>query len=219
MNAPLISVRDLRFGYGPGRAVLDGVSLDVGTGERLGLSGPNGAGKSTLLEVLAGLHKPQGGSVVLLGQSCRAEPDFQRVRGRVALLFQDPDDQLFCPTVGEDVAFGPLNQGHTPAEAKRRGQAALAHVGLTGFEDRVAHRLSGGEKRLAALAGVLAMEPEVLLLDEPTGGLDEDSVERLAVLLTTLPQAMLVASHDRAFLDRIATRRVTMQRGRLNGCA
>jgi cobalt/nickel transport system ATP-binding protein len=143
------------------------------------------------------------------------EADFHEVRARAGLLFQDSDDQLFCPTVLEDVAFGPLNLGRTTEEARTDALRTLAALGLSGFEERVTHRLSAGEKRLVALATVLAMNPRVLLLDEPTNGLDEATETRLTELLAGMPQAMLIVSHDRRFLERLATRAVVLAEGRL----
>ena len=131
------------------------------------------------------------------------------------MLFQDSDDQLFCPTVLEDVAFGPLNLGRTPAQARADARQTLDALGLTGFAGRVTHRLSGGEKRLVALATILAMHPQVLLLDEPTNGLDEATQERLIEHLARLPQAMLIVSHDHQVLERLVHRAVLLRDGRL----
>ena len=212
---PLIQCAGLRFAYNGGPAVLDGADFHLEAGERLGLLGANGSGKSTLLRILVGLLPPAAGEVRIFGKPCAIERDFIPIRGEVGLLFQDSDDQLFCPTVGEDVAFGPLNLGKTPQEVDDAVQHALAQVGLQGFEDRVSHRLSGGEKRLAALAGVLAMTPRVLLLDEPVAGLDEAATERIASVLLALPQAMIIVAHDQAFLDRLATRHVRLRHGQI----
>ncbi len=213
MNTPLIACDGLHFAYPGGSPVLAGLSLTVHPGERLGLTGPNGCGKSTLLQLLVGLMRPQRGTVHIFGGRCATEPDFQAVRGRVGLLFQDPDDQLFCATVGEDVAFGPLNQGKPPDRVRAVVGRVLGQVGLSGFEERVTYRLSGGEKRLVALAGVLAMAPEVLLLDEPLAGLDEEAAERITRILAGLPQAMIVVAHDRPFLDAVTNRQCRMQGG------
>ena len=132
------------------------------------------------------------------------------------MLFQDPDDQLFCPTVLEDVTFGPLNQGRNMNEAMEIAQSVLSTLGLSGFEQRITYRLSGGEKRLVSLATVLAMEPEVLLLDEPTNGLDDETQQRLLEHLQSLPQAMVFVSHDRTFVEQLATRAVLLQDGKLS---
>jgi cobalt/nickel transport system ATP-binding protein len=195
--------------------ILSRVDLDLFDGERVALTGPNGAGKSTLLQVLVGLRRPRAGKVVAFGRLCRTESDFVAVRARVGLVFQNSDDQLFCPTVLDDVAFGPLNLGLSTDRARSTAQQTLAALGLCGFEPRVTNRLSAGEKRLVALASVLAMQPRVLLLDEPTDGLDEESEERLIGHLSGLRQAMLIVSHDRRLLGALAHRAVVLRDGRL----
>lgn len=213
--AVLLEVSDLRFAY-PGRpAVLDGATMGLEAGERLAITGPNGAGKSTLLQILVGLLRPQGGRVWAFGAERRVESEFYEVRRRAGYVFQDPDDQLFCPTVAEDVAFGPLNLGKTPAEARAIVDRVLADLGLSSLRDRVTYKLSGGEKRLVSLATVLAMDPDVLLLDEPTNALDEPTTARLGDILLGLPQAMIVISHDPSFRARVATRGLSLRAGRL----
>ncbi|KAA5601812.1 energy-coupling factor ABC transporter ATP-binding protein [Blastochloris sulfoviridis] len=198
-----------------GRVVLDRVSLTLQPGERVALAGANGAGKTTLLRTLVGLERPKSGRLVAFGAERRAERDFREVRARAGLLFQDPDDQLFAPTVIEDVAFGPLNLGLPPAAAVARAEATLDRLGLIHLAHRITHHLSGGEKRLASLAAVLAMEPEALLLDEPTNALDGAHLARLTDILCTLDVAMVVVSHDYALLERLADRAVLMKNGRL----
>jgi cobalt/nickel transport system ATP-binding protein len=215
VSTPPIVCDNLHFAYPGGPPVLAGLSLVLEPGDRLGLTGANGCGKSTLLQLLVGLLRPQAGELHILGEPRTTEADFQAVRGRLGLLFQDPDDQLFCATVGEDAAFGPLNQGKPPDHVRTLVAQALDEVGLAGFEARVTYRLSGGEKRLAALAGVLAMKPEVLLLDEPVAGLDEAAAERITRVLAGLSQAMIVVAHDHAFLDAVATRRSRLHQGAL----
>ena len=212
-DTPLIRLRGIAFAYEPEREVLRDADLDVFREDKVGLTGPNGSGKSTLLQLLVGLVYPSAGEVEMFGEARRTERDFAEVRRRVGIVFQDPDDQLFCPTVAEDVAFGPLNLGRAHTEAERAADAALERVGLTGFGDRVAYRLSYGEKRLVALATVLAMDPEVLLLDEPAAGLDEAHTERLTEIVKSLPQAMVIVSHGRGFLDQVATRYVRLADG------
>lgn len=198
-----------------GRPVLRGLDLDLHAGERLALVGANGAGKTTLLRTLIGLEKAEAGDIIAFGRSCRRESDFRPVRARAGFLFQDADDQLFCPTVLDDVAFGPLNLGLSLEDATARAQAVLAQLHLSALAARVTHRLSGGEKRLVALAGVLAMSPDVLLLDEPTNALDDVHYRRLLDILANLPQAMIIVSHDRWFLNRLSSRVVALQDGRL----
>ncbi len=217
MSDPLIRLDGVSFAHEDGRPVLDSVDFTLAAGERVALTGPNGAGKTTLLHLMVGLLRPAAGRVVAFGGERRVERDFHEVRAKAGLLFQDSDDQLFCPTVAEDVAFGPLNLGRSRAEAAAIVAATLGRVGLAGFEGRITHRLSGGEKRLVALAAVLAMDPLALLLDEPSNGLDDDARARLLDILDALPQAMVIVSHDRDFLDRLATRRVRMAQGRLIG--
>ena len=202
-----------------GRLVLDRVSLRLEPGERLALVGANGAGKTTLLRALVGLERPTSGRIVAFGAERRVEKDFREVRALAGYLFQDPDDQLFSPTVIEDVAFGPLNLGLTPPAAVARAETTLARLGLADLARRVTHRLSGGEKRLVALAGVLAMEPRALLLDEPTNALDESHLARLSGILATLDVALVLVSHDRHFLEHHATRAVLLKDGRLTPAA
>ncbi len=212
---PHFTLRGISFAHDPARPLLRGLDLRVLPGERLAVSGANGAGKTSLLLVMVGLLIPQAGSVEAFGQVRRRERDFGDVRRRAGLLFQDADDQLFCPTVMEDVAFGPLNLGRSRSEAYAIASTILGALGLAGLEDRVTYRLSGGEKRLVSLAGVLAMEPDVLLLDEPTSGLDEDATRRLIAALDALDQAMLIVSHDAPFRSRLATRHLRLEEGRL----
>lgn len=215
MAEPLLRLIDVGFAYAPDRPVLRGANLSVSAGERIALRGGNGSGKTTLFHLVVGLLRPSAGTVEAFGLPRRIEADFHEVRRRVGLLFQDSDDQLFCPTVAEDVAFGPLNLGVPRDEARAIVTATLASLGLSGYEHRVTHHLSGGEKRLVALATVLAMRPDVLLLDEPSSGLDEAAAERLLEVLSRLPQAMIVVSHDREFLKRTTTRTLAIVEGRI----
>lgn len=215
MNETLIALRNVSFGYEPDRPVLREVTLEVRRGDRIALVGRNGAGKTTLLHLLVGLLRPQSGRVEAFGQICRGERDFTDVRRRVALLFQDSEDQLFCPTVLEDVAFGPLNLGRSPEEARKSAKDALEQVGLSGFEDRITHHLSVGEKRLVALATILSMAPSALLMDEPTAGLDGSAVERVIALLNGLDCALLVVSQDQDFLAKVARQRLLLASGEI----
>lgn len=211
----LIALDDICFAY-PGQApVLDGASLKLEARQRLSLTGPNGSGKSTLLRITLGLQRPSSGNVCVFGRSRREEADFHEVRRRVGLVFQDPDDQLFCPTVAEDIAFGPLNLGKTRDEALAIVDRVLGDLDLMHLKDRTTHKLSGGEKRLVTLATVLAMEPEALLLDEPTNALDTKNEARLLEILQSLPQAILLVSHSPAFRAALAPNRVDLQDGQL----
>ena len=215
MTQGLLELREVHFAYEASRPLLRGASLRLLPGERVALRGGNGAGKTTLLHVAVGLLLPQSGDVIAFGEPRRREREFWTVRARVGLLFQDPDDQLFCPTVADDVAFGPLNLGRSPAQARALAAQTLARLGIADLAERSTDHLSGGEKRLATLATVLAMEPEVLLLDEPTLGLDDAAQERLACVLESLPQAMCLVSHDRPFRSRLATRALELAQGRI----
>lgn len=210
----LFRLGDLHFSYGPDRPVLAGAGLTLAAGERLALLGANGAGKTTLLHLMVGLVAPACGTIWAFGRERRSESDFHEIRARAGLLFQDPEDQLFCATVREDVAFGPLNLGLGHGEALDVTRRVLAELGLSGYENRITHHLSGGEKRMVSLACVLAMQPDILLLDEPTNALDDDSRERLLAILENLSQAMVIVSHDHDCIDRLATRRLRL----VNGC-
>lgn len=214
----LFELSDVRVSRA-GRTVLDGVSLGLEEGERLAVIGANGAGKTTLLRTLVGLERAASGRIVAFGAERTVEKDFREVRALAGYLFQDPDDQLFSPTVIEDVAFGPLNLGLAPREATSRAEATLERLGLSHLARRVTHRLSGGEKRLVSLAGVLAMRPRALLLDEPTNALDETHLARLSEILAGLDVAMVIVSHDRHFLEHHATRAVVLKEGRLTAAA
>jgi cobalt/nickel transport system ATP-binding protein len=192
--------------------VLHGVSFDVEGGQRAAVVGPNGSGKTTLLLLSCGVLKPSGGAVLVDGDPIEAG----RFDPRVAYLFQSPDDQLFCPTVFDDVAFGPLNMGLAEEEVRARVGEALETVGAEGLAQRPPHHLSGGEKRLVALATVLSMSPRVLLLDEPTSNLDSRNRRQVINILKRAVQTLLVTSHDLEFLLEICPRVLLIDRGRLN---
>jgi cobalt/nickel transport system ATP-binding protein len=215
LKQPLIRFHDVTFAYQPDRPVLAACDFCLRPGQRLALVGANGSGKTTLLHLMVGLVRPTAGRIEAFGRERRSESDFFEVRCRAGLLFQESDDQLFSPTVAEDVAFGPLNLGKPRAEVRQLVAESLALVGLEGYEHRITYKLSSGEKRRVALATVLAMKPDVLLLDEPANGLDEATTERLVELLTRLPQAMVLVSHHREFWQRIATSALRLEAGRL----
>lgn len=214
-GVPLLALEGLHFNYPAHPPTLCGVDLHLHAGERLGLVGSNGSGKSTLLKLIVGLLRPAAGRILAFGAPCACEADFAGVRRRVGFVFQNSDDQLFCPTVLEDVAFGPLNLGHPPQRAREMALAALERVGLAEMAPRITYKLSGGEKRGVAIASVLAMEPEVLLLDEPTTGLDRAAAARLRGLLLSLPQAMILVSHDHSLVHDISTRCVLLEGGKV----
>lgn len=213
-RAPVITLDELTYAYPDGREALRGVSLRVMPGEKVALVGPNGAGKSTLMLHLNGILGTAESPVRVCGLPLTRE-HLPVIRGRVGLVFQNPDDQLFSPTVFEDVAFGPLHMGLPEAEVRRRASAALAQVGLPGFEERLPHHLSIGQKKRVAIATVLAMEPEILVLDEPTAGLDPRGRRLLIDLLRALPRTMLVSTHDIRLVDELFPRMVVMDEGRV----
>ena len=211
----LVRLEKVSFAYPGGNPVIDGLDLELREGDRVGLIAPNGSGKTTLLHLLVGLIRPSAGRVEIFGRPVHTEKDFMDVRRRVGMLFQDSDDQLFSPTVLEDVAFGPLNLGLRREDALAVSRRTLAFLGLGEFEDRITFKLSGGEKRLVALATVLAMEPAVLLLDEPTAGLDERTKHRLVDILGQLDLSYIVISHEYDFLTATANPIYTMENGRI----
>jgi cobalt/nickel transport system ATP-binding protein len=217
VSTPILTLENVCFDY-PGRNVLRGADLTLepdGPWARVGLIGPNGSGKTTLLHVIMGLMPPLSGRVLFRGAPVQTPEELFELRTSLGFVFQDADDQLFMPTVLEDVAFGPLNLGKTPARAREISEAVLDRLGLSHLIERVTHRLSGGEKRLVALATVLAMEPRALILDEPTNDLDPDTRLRLLALLEELGLPMLVVSHDWDFLYHTVRRLVALEDGRL----
>jgi len=209
-----ITVDDLSFAYPDGTRALDGVSFAAGHGETIAVVGANGAGKSTLLLHLNGLLTPEHGSVDIGGVPVTKAtlPDIRRT---VGMVFQDPDDQLFMPTVAEDVGFGPLNLGLAPEEVAARVHAALARVAAEHLAERPPYRLSGGEKRVVAIATVLAMEPKVLVMDEPSSGLDPRARRRLIDLLEGFEHTRLVATHDLDLAATLCERTIVLGRGRV----
>jgi energy-coupling factor transporter ATP-binding protein EcfA2 len=212
---PALEVRDLRFHYHDGKEALRGISFSVEKGECLGVIGPNGAGKSTILLHLNGLLPekfPDPPSVYVMGESVSSATVYS-IHRKVGLLFQDPDDQLFCPTVYEDVAFGPRQYGLTEPEVCALVEEALHRVGLAGFEKRSPHHLSGGEKQRVCLAGVLACRPEILVLDEPTSDLDPRGKRELKALLKTLTATKIIASHDLELVLELCSRTIVLDEG------
>lgn len=195
---PILQVEELYFQYPDGTPALSGINLSIQPGRRVALMGPNGAGKSTLLLHLNAIHLPQRGRVVVGGLEASRTTE-EQIRSQVGLVFQDPDDQVFSPTVWEDVCFGPRNMGLSRAEVEDRAEAALEAVGLLPLRFRSPQRLSFGQKKRAAIAGVLAMEPAILALDEPMAYLDPEAQEGLERILNRLHQqgvTLLVATHD-----------------------
>ena len=208
-----IEVNGLSYAYPDGHPALRGVSLYIQPCEKVALVGPNGAGKSTLILHLNGILSGEG-QVCVAGLPVVKE-NLGKVRARVGLVFQSPDDQLFSPTVYEDVAFGPRYQGLPEAEVRLRVEEALSTVNMLGYARRVSHHLSMGEKKRISIATVLSMKPEVLVLDEPTAGLDPRSRRSLINLLRELPLTMLVSTHDMAMVRELFPRMIIMDEGRI----
>jgi cobalt transport protein ATP-binding subunit len=215
MNA--IEITDLKYRYHDGTEALRGVSFRVLPGECVALLGPNGSGKSTLLLHLNGLlpEKPSANGAVKIYGDPILPDNIEAIRRQVGLVFQDPDDQLFCPTVAEDVAFGPQQLGLDESVVAGRVKKSLAEVGLSGFEHRSTHHLSHGEKRRACLAGVLACEPRVLVLDEPTSDLDPRGRREFKAMLRLLPATKIIATHDLELAVELCARAIILDQGRI----
>ncbi|MGV9714310.1 energy-coupling factor ABC transporter ATP-binding protein [Gordonia sp. NPDC003424] len=211
---PAVDIRDLRFTYPDGHAALAGIDLRIEPGERVALLGPNGAGKTTLMLQLNGVLLPSSGRVSILGATV-CKQTLREVRRQVGLVFQDPDDQLFMPTLAEDVAFGPANFGVTGAELAQRVAEALEAVGMSDQAGRSPHHLSGGQRRRGALASVLACRPDILVLDEPSANLDPVARRELADTLLGLRTTMLVVTHDLPYAAQLCDRAVIIDAGRV----
>jgi len=213
IDKPALQVENLSFQYPDGHIALRGVSLRVQPGEKVALVGPNGAGKSTLMLHLNGLL--QGEGEITVADLMMEKDNFPVIRAQVGMVFQNPDDQLFSPTVFEDVAFGPLHMGLSEDEVRHRVGQALTQVGMGEHGDRLSHHLSMGQKKRVAIATVLAMQPAILVLDEPASGLDPRGRRGLIELLQELPQTMLVSTHDMRLVQELFPRLVIMDDGRI----
>jgi len=216
MKQEAVIIKGLSFKYPDGRQALNDISLTIFPGEIVGLIGPNGAGKSTLLLHLNGiLHSEnQNGAINILGKFFE-QKNLRWIRSRVGLVFQNPDDQLFSPTVFEDIAFGPLNMGLDRNQGEQAVKKALESVHMAGYEERAPHHLSLGEKKRIAIAAVLAMGPEILVFDEPTSNLDPRGRWELIKLFRQLPGTKIIATHDLEMVRTLCTRTVIMDRGRI----
>jgi cobalt/nickel transport system ATP-binding protein len=210
----VLQVRDLHFSYHDGMSALRGVSLQLCEGDKVALVGPNGAGKSTLMLHLNGILSAQKGEVAVGGRRLTRD-NLPAIRALVGLVFQNPDDQLFSPTVFEDVAFGPLHMGLPMDEIESRVHAALEAVHMSAFRDRLSHHLSVGEKKRIAIATVLSMDPHILVLDEPSAGLDPRGRRTLINLLRDLPITMLVSTHDMKLVQELFPRTIVMDEGQI----
>ncbi|MDR1164883.1 MAG: energy-coupling factor ABC transporter ATP-binding protein [Deltaproteobacteria bacterium] len=210
---PLFELKEIAFGYRERPPILKGASLALYPGERLALTGRNGCGKTTVLSIVMGLLRPLSGEVWIFGRKREKEKDFRETRPLLGFVFQDANDQLFSPTVYDDIAFGPLNMGATPKEAGLIVGEVLESLGLEGFGPRVTHDLSGGEKKLVSLGTALALSPRTLILDEPSNFLDQDAQDRLVSVLNARKLPLLIVSHDFAFLRTLKCRFLTLSEG------
>ncbi len=210
----IIRVRNLEYIYPDGTKALKGIDLDICNHESVGLIGPNGAGKSTLLLHLNGILKGRQGSVEILGMRVE-EKNLIKIRQKVAIVFQEPDDQLFMPTVFDDVAFGPINAGYSKEKVREKASKALEGVRMQDYEKRCSHHLSFGEKKRISLATVLSMQPEVLILDEPTSNLDPRARRHLIKLLKNLNLTKIVAGHDLELILDICQRVILLDEGKI----
>jgi len=212
-----LQVRDLHFSYPDGHAALRGVSLNLCSGDKVALVGPNGAGKSTLMLHLNGILEGRGDPSTMLRVNGLpvSRDNLPVIRSMVGLVFQNPDDQLFSPTVFEDVAFGPLHMGLPEAEVRARVDSALESVRMSSYKDRLSHHLSVGEKKRIAIATVLSMNPSILVLDEPSAGLDPRARRTLINLLRELPITMLVSTHDMKLVQELFPRTIVMDDGKI----
>ncbi len=211
-RVPLVEVNDLFFNYHDGLPALRGVSFAIRRGEKVALVGPNGAGKSTLMLHLNGLLGGEDAPVTVGGMAL-SKKNLPLIRAKVGLVFQNPDDQLFSPTVFDDVAFGPLHMGYPEEEVRQRAHQALAQVGMSALSERLSHHLSVGQKKRVAIATVLSMTPEILVLDEPTAGLDPRGRRDLINLLHDLPLTMLVSTHDMRLVRELFPRLIILDEG------
>lgn len=217
MNHPSLEIKQLAFAYPDGNQALFGVDLQIAKGERVALLGPNGAGKTTLVMHLNGIHPAQKGEVLIAGEKIdiKNKAALKRIRSQVGIVFQDPDDQLFMPTVREDVGFGPYNLGLRGPELDQAIINALAQIGMMDFIDRAPHHLSFGQRRRISVAGVLAMKPEILVLDEPSSNLDPASRRELAAILRSLEITLLMVTHDLPYALELCPRSLILNGGKI----
>ncbi|MEO0190961.1 MAG: ABC transporter ATP-binding protein, partial [candidate division WOR-3 bacterium] len=211
----LIRLTGITFGYNGKPLLFDSLDFFLPENCRIGIIGPNGCGKTTLLNIIMGFVKPISGVIEIFGAEMKGEKDFQKARRLIGFLFQNSDDQLFCPSVKEEVAFGPLNYRLPKEEVERRVKKSLELVGLEKFEAMAPYRLSEGEKKKLAIATILAMQPKILLLDEPTNGLDEEGVKRVINILNSKKFTYAIISQDINFLKQTTEKIYTIENGRL----
>lgn len=214
-NVPSLQISELAFAYPDGNQALFGVNLTIEKGERVALLGPNGAGKTTLVMHMNGIHQTMHGEIRVGGEKVDVQnkESLKRIRSKVGIVFQDPDDQLFMPTVGEDIAFGPYNMGLRGEELSQVVDEALTQVGMLEYKDRPPHHLSFGQRRRVAVATVLAMKPEILVMDEPSSNLDPASRRELADIVRSLDVTIVMVTHDLPYAFELCERSVILSGG------
>lgn len=214
-----LSTENLSFTYPNGTRALKNINIEIEKGEKVAIIGPNGAGKSTLFSHFNGLTEPTSGCVKIEGKPISFEKDeLLKVRQKVGIVFQDPNDQLFAPTVKEDIAFGPMNLGLSYDEVEKRVEDALKMVGMENYEDKTPHHLSGGQQKRIAIAGIIAMKPELMILDEPTAGLDPDGVEKVLNIMNQLNEegmTLIISSHDIDMISKYADKIFVLYNGEI----
>lgn len=214
-----LSTENLSFTYPDGTQALKNINIEIEKGEKVAIIGPNGAGKSTLFSHFNGLTEPTSGCVKIEGKAISFEKDeLLKVRQKVGIVFQDPNDQLFAPTVKEDIAFGPMNLGLSYGEVEKRVEDALKMVGMENYEDKTPHHLSGGQQKRIAIAGIIAMKPEIMILDEPTAGLDPDGVEKVLNIMNHLNKegmTLIISSHDIDMISKYADKIFILYNGEI----
>jgi cobalt/nickel transport system ATP-binding protein len=203
MDYFMIKLKDVCYQYQTGEEVLADFNLNLETGEKLALVGPNGSGKTTIFKLIMGLLKPDSGRIILFDQLRESENDFEAVREKIGFLFQEPENQLFCPTVKEELAFGPLNLGWDRKKVEEISQQVLSDLGIIDLKNKVPWHLSGGQKKLVALGSILTLQPDLLLLDEPFAGLDQATKNKLLDLLPQLAESYIIVSHDEQLLAQV----------------
>ena len=212
-KGPAVSLKNVSYRYPDGHVAVNHINLDMETSEKVGIIGPNGAGKSTLITLLNGSRRGEG-NIEICGIPLN-QKNLRRIKSNIGLVFQNPDDQLFCPTIQDDVAFGPLNMGLSPSEAKTRVSQALSEVGLEGYETRSSIHISFGEKKLAAIASILSMDPRVIALDEPTSNLDHLHRRKIIQWIQKNERTIIITSHDLDLLLETTDRIVILNSGSL----
>lgn len=214
-NSFAIKVENLSYRYPDGKSALQSVSFEVKNGESVALMGPNGAGKTTLFLIINGLLEATSGNIFIFDTKINGKKSIRNIRNRIGIVFQNPDDQLFCPTVFDDIAFGPLNYDVPTDEIKKRVKEALEAVGMSGFENRLSHHLSLGEKKRVSIATILSMRPEIILLDEPSSNLDPRSRRKMIETIKKLDATKIIATHDLKMALELCGRGIIMDEGKI----